>query len=591
MQYVFLKSIQIHFNDPIEKERIMKILRINMSNLEAGFEDISEDFKLYGGRGLSAKILNAEMPPGTDPLGPDAKFIIAGGLMAGTMAASCGRISAGAKSPLTLGIKEANAGGPTAQKMDKLNIRAIVVEGAPAQDQYYLIHISKAGVSFEDAEKYVGLKNYALIDELYKKYDKNPAVISIGIAGEKKWKSASVAFTDRDGRPSRHAARGGLGAVMGAKGVKAIVVDDRGSPLVKAADRDALRKATKALPEMIKADKRLQGMSLYGTPAAIIPFRTMGSAPSKNFSSEQTENFENLAGSTFDKTNKERGGRMTGCMPGCVVKCSTVYHDTEGKHLTSGLEYETLALLGTNLGISDPDVVAKFDRLCDDMGIDTIEIGSALGVAASAGKMTFGDADSALALFDEIEKGTELGNILADGVVSTCKALGVTRIPAFKGQAIPAHDPRVTKPTGVTYHTSPMGADHTAGISYEAYKARDGQVERSLKAQIFSAAADTLGYCTLATPEDRQQLYGLFKDLINARYGLSLDVNDLIDMGRETIRTELEFNKGTEFSTAHDPDPEFVRTEPVAPQELVFDIDSEEIAALWEKLDTIDVFS
>jgi aldehyde:ferredoxin oxidoreductase len=569
---------------------MMRILRIDMSKCEAAFEDLPEEWTILGGRGLSAKILNTEMPPRTDPLSPEAKLIIAGGPMAGTMAASCGRISVGAKSPLTLGIKEANSGGPAAQKMDKLDIRAIVVEGAPADKQFYLIHISKAGVSFESAEPHQGLKNYTLVEALYRKYGKKPAVISIGPAGERGYKSASVAFSDKDGRPTRHAARGGLGAVMGAKGVKAIVVDDSGAPVLKVSDRDSMRKATKGLPDMVKADKRLEGMRMYGTPAAIIPFRTLGSAPSKNYSSEQTEGFEKLAGSTFDETNKQRGGQMTGCMPGCAVRCSTVYHDAGGKHLTSGLEYETLALLGTNLGISDPDVVAKFDRLCDDMGMDTIEIGSALGVAASAGKMTFGDEASALALFEEIEKDTDMGRTLANGVVSTCKALGITRIPAFRGQAIPAHDPRVSKATGVTYHTSPMGADHTAGVSYDAYKVPEGQVERSLKAQIVSAACDSLGYCSLAKPGDGPGLFGIFRDLINARYGLNLTIDDLIEIGRETLRTELEFNKGTEFGTAHDPDPEFVRTEPVAPKDLVFDVDPDEMTGIWKKLDTIDVF-
>jgi len=561
-----------------------------MSDLKAGFEDLPEDWKIIGGRGLSAKILNAEMPPGADPLGPDAKLIFAGGPLAGTMAPSCGRISVGAKSPLTLGIKETNAGGPTAQKMDKLGIRAIVVEGAPATNQYTIVHISKDGVSFEDAEPYVGLKNYALVEELYKTTDKKSSVISIGIAGERKWKSASVGFTDADGRPSRHAARGGLGAVMGAKGLKAIVIDDRGASPATISDREAFRKAGKGYSELVKSDTGLQTLSMYGTPAGIVPFRRIGSAPSKNYSSEQTEDFENLAGSSFEKTNQERGGRMTGCMPGCVVKCSTVYHDAEGSHLTSGLEYETLALLGTNLGISDPDMVAKFDRLCDDMGLDTIEIGSALGVAASTGKMAFGDADSALTLFDEIEKGTEFGNVLADGVVSTCKNLGVTRIPAFKGQAIPAHDPRVARTTGVTYHTSPMGADHTAGTTYVGYKSKEGQVEKSLRTQISVAVMDTIGYCTVARTGDQQPLLGFLKDLINARYGLSLDVNDLVDIGRQTLRDELEFNKGTAFGTAHDPDPDFVRTEPIAPKDMVFDVEPDEIAGIWEMLDTIDVF-
>ncbi|MBW2060591.1 MAG: aldehyde ferredoxin oxidoreductase [Deltaproteobacteria bacterium] len=568
----------------------MKILRVNMSDLKTVLEELPEEWKILGGRGLSAKILKAEMPPEADPLGEQARLIIAGGPLAGTLAPSCGRVSVGAKSPLTLGIKESNSGGPAAQKLDRLGIRAIIVEGAPKEDEFFLLHITKDGVTLESAGQYKGLKNYALVGELYQAYDKGSAIISIGIAGERRWKGSSVAFTDMDGHPSRHAGRGGLGAVMGVKGLKAIVIDDHGSSPIELADREAFREAIKGWPEVIKADARVQIMSRYGTTDAIAAMRSIGTAPSKNYSSEQTEDYENLAGSTWEKTNQDRGGRITGCMPGCIVRCSVVYHDSDSKHLTTALEYETIALLGTNLGINDPDVVAAFDRMCDDMGLDTIELGSAMGVAASAGKMEMGDAESALALFNEVEKGTALGAILGNGVVSTAKALGVTRIPAFKGQAIPAHDPRVTKATGVTYHTSPMGADHTAGVSYENFKSKEGQVERSLKVQIRNATMDSLGYCLLAVPEDHKALLIFLTDLVKARYGLSLKVGDLIDIGRETLRTELEFNQGTEFHTAHGPDPEFVRTEPLAPIGNVFDVDPDEIAAIWDRLDTIQLF-
>jgi aldehyde:ferredoxin oxidoreductase len=273
---------------------------------------------------------------------------------------------------------------------------------------------------------------------------------------------------------------------------------------------------------------------------------------------------------------------MAGCMPGCIVRCSTVYHDAEGNHLTSALEYETLALLGTNLGIADPDVVARLDRWCDDLGLDTIEIGSALGVAASAGKMEFGNADSAYALFEEIERGSEFGTILANGVVSTCKALGVTRIPAFKGQAIPAHDPRATKATGVTYHTSPMGADHTAGVSYDDRLNSEGQVARSRGLQNFLATLDTLGYCILAIPGNVSALMGFFADQINARYGLNIEKKDLFPLGGNTLKKELKFNEGTEFDKVH-PYPDFIRTEPLAPSDSVFDVDPDEIAGIWEQ--------
>lgn len=311
--------------------------------------------------------------------------------------------------------------------------------------------------------------------------------------------------------------------------------------------------------------------------------------PSKNYSSEPTEGFEALAGPSLDKINQERKGRMDGCMPGCLVRCSVVYNDPQGNHLTSSYEYETLALMGTNLGIVDPDAVARFDRISDELGIDTIELGSALGVAASAGKMEMGNVASALALFDEVEKGTEFGRILADGVVATAKSLGVVRIPAFKGQAIPAHDPRVTKATGVTYHTSPMGADHTAGVSYENPMSDEGQVERSLKAQILNAMKDSLGYCILAVPGDQKVLISFLKDLINARFGLDVKEEDLVKIGRETLRDELTFNEEAGFIAANDPPPDFVRTEPLAPTQSVFGVAPAEMDGIWKQLDTLPV--
>lgn len=299
----------------------MKILRVDMSTLETRFEDLPEELTALGGRGLSARILSKEVPPSTNPLGPEAKLVIAGGPLAGTMAPSCGRISVGGKSPLTMGIKEANAGGPTAQKLDKLGIRAIVVEGAPKDDKLYLLVINKDGVTLQDADACKGMKTYALVEAM-KQHGESAAVICIGPAGERKWKAASVAFTDKDGHPSRHAGRGGMGAVMGAKGLKAIVVDDKGTSAVSMADKDAYREILGNWTQVIKEDKQLRGFSMYGTPAGIVALRGLGSMPSKNYSSEETPGFENVGGEALAKLGEERGGRMDGCMPGCIVKCS-----------------------------------------------------------------------------------------------------------------------------------------------------------------------------------------------------------------------------------------------------------------------------
>jgi aldehyde:ferredoxin oxidoreductase len=567
----------------------MKILRVNMTDLTTAYEDLPEEWKILGGRGLTAKILTKEVPPETDPLGPAAKLIIATGPLAGTMAPSCGRISVGAKSPLTNGIKEANAGGPTAQKLDKLGIRAVIVEGAPKEDKMYLLNLSKNGAVIEGADDYVGMRNYALVEKLYKKFNPKSAVISIGVVGERKLTGAAVDFTDKDGHTSRHAARGGVGAGMGAKGLKAIVVDESGATPVGMADKDAFRATMKEWVKYLPTDPMIKMFSAYGSACSSAMLRSIGSMPVFNFGSDPLD-VESISGQGIDAVNKERGGKMDACMPGCIVKCSVVFNDADGKFLTASYEYEATALLGTNLGINDPDIVARFDRICDEIGIDCIECGAAMGVAASAGKIQMGDADGVYGLLDEIEKGTEFGNILANGVVATAKALGVDRIPAFKGQAIPAHDPRVGKGTGVTYHTSPMGADHTAGLSYGGdFMSNDGAVESSLIEQIFAAVKDALGYCYFATPGDKVKTLEFLKGLVNARYGLTLDTQDLVNLGRETLKDEVEFNKKSGFHTLNEPDPEFVRTEPVAPLGNVFGVDPDDMAKIWDQLDTITV--
>ncbi len=563
----------------------MKILRIDMSTLTSSFEDLPEEWTAVGGRGLSARILNKEVPPDTDPLGPDAKLVIAIGPLAGTMMPSFGRISVGAKSPLTMGIKEANAGGPAGQKLDRLGIRAIIVEGAPKDGALHVVKVSNDGVSFEDGGAYKGMGNYELVEALAKQGNEKAAVISVGIAGERKQKAASVAFTDKDGRPSRHAGRGGMGAVMGAKGLKAIVVDEAGAPKIEIDDRAKFRSVMKTWSDKIKAEDNAMGK--FGTTGGIAALSRISSMPSKNYSGEPTENIENIYGEAIRETNLKRGGKMDRCMPGCLIQCSIILHGEDGKHFTSGIEYETFGLLGSNLGIADIDATARFEKQCDDMGFDTIELGSALGVAAAGGKYEFGDIAAVDKLFDEIRQGTEFGLTLGDGVVATAKSLGIDRIPAYKGQAIPAHDPRIGRPTGVTYATSPMGADHTAGMMYEMKD--EGAVQHSLREQIAMSLVDTMGLCNFATSGDRKALLVLLSDLLEAQYGLKLSEDDIVDLGRQTLRDELKFNAGAEFSTIHEAVPSFVRNESLPPKGKTFGVPQEEMDAIFDNLDTTSI--
>jgi len=562
----------------------MKILRVNMSTLKITTEALPVGQEFLGGRGLTAKILNDEVSPAVDPLSKEAKMIIAIGPLAGTNASSLGRLSVGAKSPLTHGIKEANVGGPAGQKIDRLGIRAIIIEGEPKDGGVYTLLLSQDKIGLESAEAYKGMKTYDVAAQLHEKIGHKATIISIGLGGERRWKSAAIAFTDKDGHSSRHAARGGLGSVMGAKGLKAIVIDDRGTSPIELKDKKLFRKAQKQYSDLAKNDFQIQAMSMMGTPAQIDTNRALGSMPVFNYGSEPLEGVSGINGQALFKLNIERGGKMEPCMPGCVVGCSIVFNDKDGKHVTSSYEYETIALMGTNLGIVDPDVIAHFDRIVDAIGIDSIELGSAMGVAASAGKMKMGDVDGAYKLLEEVEQGTELGNALGNGVVATCKYLGVDRVPAFKGQSMPAHDARATKATGVTYASSPQGADHTAGISYEDPQNKEGQVDRSLKIQIFCSMADTMGLCILSAPADPTRLFVYLKSLLKGRYGMDVSANQLFEMGKETLRQELKFNQGTNFATAN-PEPEFIRTEKLAPLSAIFDVDQDEINTIWDRLE------
>jgi len=562
----------------------MKILRVSMDNRKVVAEDLPAAWLYLGGSSLVAKILNREVPPSCDPLGPENKLIIACGPLAGTRAPQMGRVSVGAKSPLTQGIKEANSGGPAGQFLDRLGLRAIVFEQAPEEGRLYCLVIGKDKAELVSAEEYRGLKNYDLVAAIHKKYSDKVAVISTGLAGERQYKGASVSLTDIFGDPSRNAARGGLGAVMGSKGIKAVIIDPAGTEQVAIADPEAFRKTVREWADILKHDVSISLYSRFGTPFAINNSAGHGSLPAMNYRSGRPENFTAVSGNKIQEILFERGGRMHGCMPGCLVQCSIIYPDRDGKRICAAYEYETIALLGTNLGITDNDAIARLKFMCDDLGLDGIEAGSALGVAAEAGKMKWGDAAGAENLLREIEKETPLGFALGGGVVTTARFLKVDRIPAFKGQALPAHDPRAVKGTGVTYFSSPMGADHTAGLTYRQPKEKKEQIETSLATQIKAAACDAFGYCLNAVPGG-EPVYPFFAKLMNARFGLAMTGEDVIQVAKETLRDQLAFNEKAQFSKMDTTIPAFFREELIAPTSSVFDVNEAEVKNLWNGLD------
>jgi aldehyde:ferredoxin oxidoreductase len=562
-----------------------KIIRIDMTERKVTTEKIPVDYQFLGGRGLSARILNKEVPALAHPLGSENKIVVAPGLLAGTMAPSFGRISFGAKSPLTHTIKETNAGGTAAQKLDRLGIKAIIIQGKPKDDQGHILFIDARETQLIPAPELSGKMNYELAGLLQDKYGKDIGIISIGPAGEAKMTASTIAVTDQDGRPSRHAGRGGLGAVMGSKGIKAIVINAEGTKVADSMDKEAFKETVKDLIETLKHDKGAQSFSQFGTPGGIKFLSQLGSMPTWNYHGGPVQGIENIYGDTIARINQGRGGRMHGCMQGCVIQCSIVFHGDDGRHLTSALEYETLAMLGTNLAITNLDAIAQMDRMCDEMGVDTIEVGSAIAQLMEAGIIQFGDEKGVMGVLRELGEGEPLGRIVGQGTAFTAHYFGFDRVPASKGQAIPAHDPRACKAVGVTYCVSPMGADHTAGIDYRDPLSKEGQVTTSRDKQILMATNDSLGYCFLAMPTEGERMYEVFAKLINARYGTDLKEQDVMNMGITTIREELAFNRSAGWTDVQNRLPEFMNTEKLPPHDVVFDIPQEEIDKIFKDLD------
>jgi aldehyde:ferredoxin oxidoreductase len=276
---------------------------------------------------------------------------------------------------------------------------------------------------------------------------------------------------------------------------------------------------------------------------------------------------------------KERGGGPghMGCAQ-CIVHCSNVFNDQQGKYVTSSLEYETIWALGGMTGIKDLDIIARLDFLCDDIGLDTMNTGVAIAVAMDAGYKKFEDGQAAIALLEEIAKGTEIGKILGDGPVAVGKHFKHHRVPAVKGQSIAAYDPRAMQGNGVTYATSPMGADHTAGNVMGHYMAKkldplkpEGQVAISRGAQVVMAAMDSIGLCilaavALASPEAGAALV----KALSAKIGTPLGADAISQLGIRTLKTEIEFNRKAGFTSKDDRLPEFFYKEALPPHNTVF---------------------
>lgn len=570
----------------------MKLLRVNMNQLQVKWEEVPAAYEHLGGRALIARLLLEEIAPTCDALGPHNKLIFTPGLLGGAGVTTAGRLSVGSKSPLTGGIKETNAGGTGGDTLGKLGIKGVVIEGQAERGQLYLLHLGSNLAELLPANELRGLGTYATSELLQRKYGLDSTVISIGQAGEFSMLGAGIATTGERDQRSNHAARGGLGAVMGSKGLKAIVIDKPVGKTVPFADAELFRATARAYAQKLINDPKLgtQGSQhLYGTASIVGAVNEMGSMPTRNFSSGNFEQAADLRGERLRELVLAREGKIgTRCMPGCVIACRNQYVDEAGMPIVGTLQYETIALTGSNLGIGNFDDIARLNYMCNDFGLDTIETGAALGVAIEAGLIQFGDTEGIVSLLKQVGEGTVLGRVIGNGAVTAGRVLGIRRVPVVLGQAMPGYDPRSLKGNGVTYATSPQGADHTAGNAFGARKEVNplgvqGQKELSLRLQIIAAMLDSTGLCLFARPPviaDPQ----LMVDMLNGIYGWGWTKEDLDRFNRDVLRNELEFNRRAGITAADYRIPEYMREEPLAPHNVTFDIPDSELDAVFDTL-------
>ncbi len=548
-----------------------------------------------GGRALTSAVVSREVPADCHPLGPENRLVLAPGLLSGTAALCARRLSVGCKSPLTGTIMEAGAPGNAAHILARLGYAAIVLEGQAPDDACYILRIARDGVAIVHDESARMLTNYELMDRFLPEYGRTGAMISIGTAGEMRLAAASIALSDGRGRPTSHAARGGVGAVMGAKGVKAILIDGAGVPKIAPVDPDGFKAANMALAHALRAHPlTAQGLPAFGTGILTNSINEAGAFPGCNFRHRQFAGAPDISGESLSERLRQYGGRPAlACCPGCPVRCSGIINDAEGAFLTKRPAYDTLWAHGANCGINDVEAIARLDRLDDDYGLDPVETGVSIAIAMEAGLLPFGDSQGAIELVHQIGNGTPLGRILGAGAETAARVLGIARVPVVKGQALAACDPRVMTVLGASSATSPTGPEHAAwsllatdalARDNDAGPADDGPAALSRRLLHRAAVIDTLGLCRFAALAllDGPAAFRPAVELLNACHGWTKTRDELHDSGYALLAEERAFNVRAGFTAQDDQLPRFFALEPLPPHQVAVEVSARVLHAHGE---------
>lgn len=485
-----------------------KILRVNLNSGTITKEntpaELARDF--IGGRGFGIYFLLKEVPKGADPLGPDNKLIISSGPISGMLVPGGGKCDWTTKAPLTGGYAGASMGGHFTAEMRYAGLDSIILEGISPKPVYLFIDDDK--VEVRDAADLWGKPTFAVEKQFKDKLGEEYQVAVIGPGGEN-----LVPFACINHDYGRQAGRGGVGAVMGSKKVKAIVV--HGTKPVPVADMDAYRKAGMALYKACKDAEGLKDWTRYGTTVVTSWCDEVGALPTRNFSAGSFENAKGIYGQTMREkiviTDK-------GCF-GCPSPCGKYSRTKKYNSYVEGPEYETIGLCGSNLGIDDIEAVAQMNLLCDDMGVDTISAGNAIGWAMECYErgiftkqdtggldLKFGNVEAAFKMVELISKREGLGALLSEGVKKASQKVGrgsekfAIHVKGMEQSGYATHNATAML---LAYMTCDVGAHHNRAwaITYDLQVGRElvtaEKVARVIWLQHFRPMFDVIGGCRL----------------------------------------------------------------------------------------------
>ncbi len=552
-----------------------KLLRLDLSNHKSHIEDIPEQWmkNFLGGRGLADRYLYSELKAGVEPLGPDNKLIFMMGPLGATTVMSVSRTAIVTKSPITGTIAKSVMGGSFGAFLKFAGFDGIIVEGEARNPTY--IHIDVDGVHILDAYEIWGLDTEKTQKKLREKHGASTKVACIGPAGEKLVRYA-VILSDR-----RCGGRTGIGAVMGAKKLKAIAVNSSGPLSVY--DPQQLKRLAREQIEALKTSPRRIQMTNFGTSYLTLGFENMGIFPVKNFQEGHLEGVEKISEEEFVKIKIKNDG----CW-GCMTKCGQVRRVTEGPYagaLSEGPDYETIWSLGGNLGITDKAYLVAADSICDKLGIDTVSTGNAIGFACELFErgiitkkdtdgldLTWGNHGEIVKLVEKIGRREGFGKLLGEGTKRAAEHIGKGAAACamhVKGLELPAYEPRAVKGYGLILATSNVGANHMYGRPREelagtkdrfAEESKGGDIARN---QISQAVEDSVIQCSFGpvtgfTPEFRGKL--LVAATGFTEFG---DPAYLNHIGERIICLERSFNLREGFSRKDDTLPARMLTEPL----------------------------